>query len=168
MPAAQLPGGPFLTLAAGIGGAAALAAKSIHLQTECDAGVCLQGDAELLVSLLCNLVQNGCRASQKGGRMLLAGRVQGGEKGAFVIEVTDYGCGIAPKDLPKITRAFYMADKSRSRSEGGAGLGLALAERIAALHGARLEFASRLGEGTRVRVVFTKYLQAGEDFGEGK
>lgn len=145
-----------------------LAAKSIHLQTECDAGVCLQGDAELLVSLLCNLVQNGCRASQKGGRMLLAGRVQGGEKGGFVFEVTDDGCGIAPEDLPKITRAFYMADKSRSRSEGGSGLGLALAERIAALHGARLEFASRLGEGTRVRVVFTKYLQAGEDFGEGK
>ena len=94
------------------------------------------------------------------------------------MEVLDYGCGIAPEDLPNITKAFYMGDKSRSRSEGGAGLGLALAERIAALHGARLEFTSRVGEGTRAQVVFpvffeetadafTKDLQGDEDFAEG-
>ena len=36
-----------------------------------------------------------------------------------------------------------MADKSRSRNEGGSGLGLALCEKIASLHGVRMEIKSR-------------------------
>jgi len=47
-----------------------------------------------------------------------------------------------------------MADKSRSRSEGGSGLGLALCDRIAALHGMKLEIQSQEGEGTRAILYF--------------
>ena len=51
------------------------------------------------------------------------------------VTVEDKGCGIPEKDLPHVTEAFYMADKSRSRSEGGSGLGLALVRAIAEVHG---------------------------------
>ena len=155
--------------------------KELHLDVRCLGNPYVNGDAELLTSLLCNLVQNGCRASRRQGEIVLSGKVrqpEGKDGESLVLEVLDYGCGIAPEDLPNITKAFYMGDKSRSRSEGGAGLGLALAERIAALHGARLEFTSRVGEGTRAQVVFpvffeetadafTKDLQGDEDFAEG-
>ena len=155
--------------------------KELHLEMRCSGELYVNGDEELLTSLLCNLVQNGCRASRRQGEIVLSGKVrqpEGKDGESLALEVLDYGCGIAPEDLPNITKAFYMGDKSRSRSEGGAGLGLALAERIAALHGARLEFTSRVGEGTRAQVVFpvffeetadafTKDLQGDEDFAEG-
>ena len=70
------------------------------------------------------------------------------------VTVEDKGCGIPEKDLPHVTEAFYMADKSRSRSEGGSGLGLALGQRIVQLHGGTMEIESKAGEGTRVSVTF--------------
>lgn len=57
------------------------------------------------------------------------------------------------EDLDKITEPFYMIDKSRSRAQNGAGLGLALCQRIAELHGTRLEYESEPGKGTTVRVL---------------
>ena len=56
-----------------------------------------------------------------------------------------------------------MIDKSRSRAQNGAGLGLALCQRIAELHGTKLEFESEPGKGTTVRV-----LLRGEDSDEKK
>ena len=43
-----------------------------------------------------------------------------------------------------------MVDKSRARAGGGSGIGLTLCQRIAQLHGSRLEFASTVGQGTTV------------------
>ena len=45
-----------------------------------------------------------------------------------------------------------MVDKARSRKEHGAGLGLALCEKIAEIHGTRLDIRSREGEGTAIRI----------------
>ena len=70
--------------------------------------------------------------------------------GMTFLRVTDDGGGIPADQLSRITEPFYMVDKSRARSQGGAGLGLALCQRIALLHGSKLEFLSRPGEGTAV------------------
>lgn len=121
--------------------------KNLELAVSCEKGMKIWGDEELLLSLFSNLVQNSVKASGKDGRIEI-------EAGNGTILVRDYGCGIPKKDLPNVTKAFYMADKSRSRSEGGSGLGLALAERIAGLHGARLSIESEEGKGTTVSVQF--------------
>ena len=60
----------------------------------------------------------------------------------------DHGVGIPEEELHKITKAFYMVDKSRSRSRNGAGLGLALCEEILLLHHSRLEIESEPGKGS--------------------
>ena len=98
-----------------------------------------------------------CRASKPGDPVRLSAR-----PGKLIVE--DSGCGIPKKDLPHVTKAFYMADRSRSRSQGGSGLGLALCERIAALHGASLKIESQEGQGTKVTVAFTEHLQNDEYF----
>ena len=58
--------------------------------------------------------------------------------------------------MPYVTKAFYMADKSRSRKEGGSGLGLAISEKIVKLHSGKMKIESREGEGTKITVIFPK------------
>ena len=104
-------------------------------------------DRDLFESLLINLIDNAVKAGKEGDVIRL-------EAAGNEISVTDQGRGIPPGDLPRVTEAFYMVDKSRSRKAGGIGLGLALCSRIAELHNASLHIESREGEGTRVTVVF--------------
>lgn len=118
--------------------------KNLTLICTCRSGV-WHLDRDLFESLLINLIDNAVRASGYGQTIFLTG---GQEK----ISVRDQGCGIPPEELPRVTEAFYMVDKARSRKTGGSGLGLALCERIAQLHGARLQIESVPGEGTEVTV----------------
>ena len=126
---------------------ALLAARGVKLLVDLAEDVSVRGDRELLCSLFINLVHNGCKASEPGGEVVVSCRGR-------TVTVADHGCGIPEEDRPHVTEAFYMADKSRSRGEGGSGLGLALSLRIVQLHGGTMEIASRVGEGTRVRVTF--------------
>ena len=107
------------------------------------------GDADLLLDLLCNLVQNAAKASAPGAPVLVL-CAQAGD--AVTLTVADRGCGIPPELIPRVTEPFFMVDKSRARRQGGSGLGLALCQRIAAAHGSALRIESEPGRGTRVSV----------------
>ncbi len=127
----------------------------IHLQmvTEPDSqekgAMVVQGDPLLLLSLFGNLISNSLKALEEGGRI----QVILDEMRQSVC-VRDNGSGIPKEALPHVTKAFYMADKSRSRRQQGSGLGLALAERIVQAHHGELEIESCMGEGTEVTVIF--------------
>lgn len=105
----------------------------------------VRADSNLIKSVLINLLDNACKASEPGspidvdGYALLDG---------YRFAVRDYGVGIPKEEQNKITKAFYMVDKSRSRSRNGAGLGLALCAEILHLHGSRLEIESEPGKGS--------------------
>ena len=115
--------------------------------TLCNRMTKLPMDRDLLSSLLLNLIDNGGKASSSGKIIELL--AQGN-----TLYVVDHGKGIPSEEVSKITRPFYMVDKSRSKKSGGMGLGLALCEEIARLHQARLEFEETPGGGTTVKVVF--------------
>ena len=107
----------------------------------------VMADSSLIQTVLVNLLDNACKASEQGSRIETEGRL---EQDGYRFTVRDYGIGIPDEEVSKITQAFYMVDKSRSRSRNGAGLGLSLCTEILALHGSSLEIKSRLGEGTEV------------------
>lgn len=109
----------------------------------------VQGDPMLLVSLFSNLVSNSIKALEGTGKIQI---VLIPEKHKVCVQ--DDGVGIPLKDLPHVTKAFYMVDKSRSRRQKGSGLGLALVQRISKVHNAKIEIESRLGEGTKVWICF--------------
>ena len=75
------------------------------------------------------------------------------ETAGYRFTVKDYGVGIPKEEQAKITKAFYMVDKSRSRSKNGAGLGLALCAEILDLHGSQLEIDSMPGQGSSISFV---------------
>lgn len=132
----------------------ALERDGIHLEVRAQPGTA-RIEPDLMESVCLNLLDNARKAVSPGGHILLEGAPA---EDGYTISVTDDGRGIAPEDLGRITEPFYMADKSRSRAQGGAGLGLTVCQRIAALHGAALEFESEPGRGTRARV----HLKGGE------
>lgn len=69
------------------------------------------------------------------------------------ISVTDYGAGIEPQHLSRLTEPFYRADASRTRATGGFGLGLHISDLIVQAHGGDMHFDSAVGQGTKVTVV---------------
>jgi signal transduction histidine kinase len=62
-----------------------------------------------------------------------------------VVEVEDYGMGIAAEDLPFLFDRFYRKSEGHER---GSGLGLAIVKEIVERHQGRVGVASKLGEGS--------------------
>ena len=117
----------------------------------------IYGDAELLLSLFYNLLDNAVKAMDKEEVcFILIKGVCRNEKYEF--KVVDNGRGIPADEISRITEAFYMVDKSRSRKEGGAGIGMALCQKIILLHHGVLKIDSKLGEGTVIKVTFPMQL----------
>jgi two-component system phosphate regulon sensor histidine kinase PhoR len=69
------------------------------------------------------------------------------------VAVRDYGPGIAPEHLPRLTERFYRVDVADSRAQGGTGLGLALVKHILNRHGGRLTIESAPGKGATFTAV---------------
>ena len=73
------------------------------------------------------------------------------ESRALVLSVLDRGPGIPPELVERLKQPFTRRDEARSGSSG-AGLGLAIVERVARIHGGRLELLPREGGGLEARV----------------
>jgi signal transduction histidine kinase len=128
-----------------------LAEKHIALHKEINS-VIITGDAELIESLLQNLIENAAKYSEDGGRIDIQVYSENGEA---LIVIADCGKGMEESEIPKIMEPFYRVDKSRSRAEGGVGLGLALCARICEIHNAQLEIKTKPGTGTKIILHFT-------------
>ena len=96
--------------------------------------------------LVDNLVMNAERHG--GGEITLRTTVTGRK---VVLGVLDRGPGIPPDLVQQVKQPFRRRDESRSGSSG-AGLGLAIADRVALLHGGRLDLLPREGGGLEARV----------------
>ena len=120
--------------------------------------VVVRGDRDELIRVFENLIENAVKYGQSGGRV----EVTLVEKERVVgVTVRDYGPGIAPEHLPRLTERFYRVDVAESRQKGGTGLGLALVKHILNRHKARLVVRSELGAGASFEVVFPKTVAAG-------
>jgi PAS domain S-box-containing protein len=129
-------------------------ARGHVLAIEGDAGgASIVGDANRLVQVLANLLNNAAKYTPHGGR--IAVRVaRDGEH--VVIGVHDNGAGIDASVLPHVFDLFTQAERTPDRAQGGLGIGLALVKTIIALHGGEVTADSGgLGMGS----VFTVTLR---------
>ncbi|MDG1480070.1 MAG: ATP-binding protein [Myxococcota bacterium] len=123
--------------------------KNISFQTAIPRGIRVQGNANALIHLVGNLVENAVKYSHVSGVVTIRSWTRDGR---VVIEVIDVGIGIDPIHHNRIFERFYRVDKGRSRSAGGTGLGLALVKRLADAMEASVEIRSRVGRGSVFRV----------------
>jgi two-component system NtrC family sensor kinase len=102
--------------------------------------------SQVLLNLLVNALQAIEAAGRKeGGRIRLSARRLGDEG---LIEVADNGCGIDPKELPRVFDPFFTTKPVGE----GTGLGLSISHGIVAAHGGRIEVESLPGQGSRFRI----------------
>lgn len=111
---------------------------------------CVRGDLAQLEQVVRNLVDNAFKygsSTDPVDVMLDLSR-----ENEARITVADHGEGIAPEQIPHLTRRFYRTDPGRSRASGGTGLGLAIVKHIVERHRGRLDITSELKRGTTVIV----------------
>jgi two-component system, cell cycle sensor histidine kinase DivJ len=106
-------------------------------------------DKRALQQIMLNLLSNAIKFTDRGGKVTVAAKLEGGE---LVIAVEDTGVGIASEDLPRIGDPFFQARSSYDRRHDGTGLGVSIVKGLVALHGGAVRVASRVGEGTSVAV----------------
>ena len=107
------------------------------------------GDRDELIRALENLIENALKYGAAGKRVdVTVGRAQtrAGLPEAHV-SVRDFGPGISPEHLPRLTERFYRVDVADSRAQGGTGLGLALVKHVLNRHGGLLTIESTPGAG---------------------
>lgn len=111
-------------------------AKHQALEFEASEPCTIPGNETLLAVLVRNLVDNAVRYSPPGARVLVTVRQQAGQ---VMLSVADSGPGLDEADLKRLGERFFRVP---GNLESGSGLGWSIVQRIAAVHGLRLQ-ASR-------------------------
>lgn len=109
------------------------------------------GIRQILDEMIYNITENAIKYNNPGGKVSVwAGNTLQGKK----VVVTDDGIGIPEDQIDRIFERFYRVDKSHSKERGGTGLGLSIVKHGVMLHHGEVHVESKLGEGTRIELVF--------------
>ena len=90
------------------------------------------GDAERLVQVFDNLLQNSLRYTDSPGKIHTSIKIQGS---SVVICFEDSSPGVKEEEQSQLFVRLYRVEKSRSRKYGGSGLGLTICRAIVDAHG---------------------------------
>lgn len=107
----------------------------------------LMADADKIRQVLLNLFLNSIDAMEPGGRLSVVAMGHNA-KGGVEIQISDTGRGIEATHLPHVFDPYFTTKSA------GTGLGLAIAHNIMEAHGGEIRIHSRVGEGTRVSLIF--------------
>ncbi|MBN1200676.1 MAG: hypothetical protein JXJ20_02350 [Anaerolineae bacterium] len=108
------------------------------------------GDDRRLQWAVGHLIDNSLKYTEPGGKIVVRlGRIR---KNHLLIEVSDTGVGINPRDLPHVFERFYRGEARTASGKlidpRGLGQGLFVAQAVAEAHGGYLSVASAVGEGS--------------------
>lgn len=127
--------------------------KSIHFTKEVKE-IVINADKLSLTELLVILLDNAVKYSPNKSTVTISTAAQ---RNKIALMVSDYGVGIAKRDIPNLFNRFYRADSSRTKNAAdGYGLGLAIAREIVEKHKGEISVRSKLGEGTTFKIVLPK------------
>ncbi len=113
-----------------------------------EGGLAVHGDAQLLMQLVANLIDNSLRHCPRG-TVVTVGLTRRGR--SCELCVADNGPGIPAEAREAVFRRFYRLE--RARSTPGHGLGLSVCAAIVELHGAEIDLSDN-SPGTRVTISF--------------
>jgi PAS domain S-box-containing protein len=112
----------------------------------------ITGDRTRLVQIIENLLQNGHKFTEIGGRVMV--QLIKSSDSAAVLTIQDTGTGMEPEVLAHAFEPFSQSDHGLDRRGGGLGLGLALVKGLVELHGGEVAAHSD-GRGCGSELVIT-------------
>jgi len=126
-------------------------ALNVHIDTDTTT---IPGERDELIQVFQNLMENAIKYGGPGKSVDIS--LSDGENDKLCATIRDYGPGIAPENVPRLTERFYRVDVLESREKGGTGLGLAIVKHILNRHRAQLAIKSTLGEGSEFSINFAR------------
>ena len=123
---------------------------TLHVPT----GLFVKGDPAFLSKVLCNLVENAAKYSERNTSITLSAQRR---EAQVLISIADQGIGIEPAEQNLVFERFYRA-RTHSERVSGTGMGLAISRAIVEAHGGTLTVVSQPGRGS----VFTFSLPVAE------
>ncbi|WP_234735538.1 sensor histidine kinase [Tellurirhabdus bombi] len=112
----------------------------------------VQGNKSLLNSAFLNLMENGCKFSDKGQVEVILGA----NDQWVTVQIKDEGIGILESDIKHIYEPFFRAENAKRIH--GYGIGLPLTYRIIQLHHGQISVSSQINKGTSFFIKFPKNL----------
>lgn len=118
--------------------------------TEWEGAPYCEGDRELLEQVILNILMNAIQAMPEGGKLRF-NLIECQDEAQ--IEIIDTGIGMDADTLKKVGTPFFTTKKT------GSGLGLSFCKSIISMHQGQLDFESKLGDGSTVRIRLPKRIQ---------
>src|SRR5260370_16233723 len=94
------------------------------------------GDERAIKQILLNLLSNAVKFSHDGGQVDIRASLD--DAGDLVLEVEDYGIGMAANEIDRALEPFGQAKPAVTKTHGGTGLGLPIAKGLTKAHGGKL------------------------------
>lgn len=123
--------------------------KNIEFEADIDENLWCLGAADKLSQLNKILLDNACKYTEEGGRILMSLKKKGS---TLLLQVNNSGTPIPKEQLPHLFERFYRVDEARTRSHAGYGLGLSIAQSITSLHQGKIYMTSSEDKGNTVSV----------------
>ena len=92
----------------------------------------VRGDPTRLAQVFCNLLDNACKYTPKGGEIRLTVLVG---VDTVSVSVADNGIGISANDLSRVFEMFVQETRAHQLDKAGLGIGLAVVRSLVTAHG---------------------------------
>jgi signal transduction histidine kinase len=125
------------------------------IQINANETIWITSDRNRLNQILTNLLDNAVKYSPPEQPVVVT---LSQSHSNVMIEVRDYGCGIALSQQERIFDRFYRVDDTRSRATGGVGLGLSIVKTLVEKMGGRISVWSHPEEGSLFTVILPSEL----------
>ena len=114
-------------------------AYGIDLSLDTVADAFARADADRVLQMLSNLVENALRVLPAGGSVRIVAR-------PGLLAVEDDGPGVEPDDVPRAFERFFLHSRYAGSRQVGTGLGLAIVDELARAMGGSVDVRSRPGK----------------------
>jgi signal transduction histidine kinase len=120
--------------------------KSISLTNGIPHGTSVYADKPMITLVLRNLVSNGVKFTEPGGKIDIESEKN---KGEISISVTNNGVGISKDNIEDLFNVDKRHSSKGTYNETGTGLGLLLCKDFIETHGGRIWVESELNKGSK-------------------
>ena len=128
--------------------------KNINLINNIQSEVFVLADANMLTTVVRNLISNAIKFTHENGEVKVEGMIQ---DNMYQVCIIDNGVGIAQENIDKLFNVDSHYTTPGTTNEQGTGLGLIICREFIEKHNGKIWVESELGKGTKF--CFTLYLE---------